>query len=165
MPLFIMNKLTSLGYPVDFCYIKYLIIILITMTKSDLDELTYDIIGAAIEVHSNLGPGLLESIYHECMKIELTNRNIPFRTEMSVPVTYGGQLLESILRCDLYIADSIVVELKATKVIEPIFEAQLLTYMKLLDAPKGILINFNCTNIFREGQKTIVNELYRNLQE
>lgn len=135
------------------------------MTKSYLDELTYNVIGAAIEVHSNLGPGLLESIYHECMKIELAKRNISFKTEMSIPVTYHGQMLETILRCDLYVANSLVVELKATKKIEPIFEAQLLTYMKLLKSPKGILINFNCTNIFREGQKTLVNERYRMLSE
>ena len=122
------------------------------MTKSYLDQLTYDIIGAAIEVHNQLGPGLLESIYHECMKIELKNRNIPFKTEMTVPV-------------DLYVADSIVVELKAAKALEPIFEAQLLTYMKLLDSPKGVVINFNCLNIFREGQKTLVNKLYQKLQE
>lgn len=135
------------------------------MTKSYLDQLTYDIIGAAIEVHNNLGPGLLESIYHECMKIELRSRNIPFEAEMSVPVFYDGHPLETVLRCDLYVAESIVVELKATKVIERIFEAQTLTYMKLLDSPKGVLINFNCRNIFHEGQKTFVNELYRNLQE
>ncbi|MNK02177.1 hypothetical protein D3C87_199970 [compost metagenome] len=135
------------------------------MTKSYLDQLTYDIIGAAIEVHNQLGPGLLESIYHECMKIELMNRNISFRTEMSVPVFYDAKQLTTVLRCDLYVADSIVVELKAAKAIEPIFEAQLLTYMKLLHAPKGVLINFNCMNIFREGQKTLVNSLYRKLQE
>lgn len=135
------------------------------MTKSYLDQLTYDIIGAAIEVHNELGPGLLESIYHECMKIELMDRGISFETEMVVPLRYAGRPLETILRCDLYVAGSIVVELKATKSIEPLFEAQLLSYMKLLDAPKGILINFNCTNIFREGQKTLVNERYRNLQE
>lgn len=135
------------------------------MTKSYLDQLTYDIIGAAIEVHNNLGPGLLESIYHECMKIELRSRNIPFKTEMPVPVFYDGRPLETVLRCYLYVANSIVVELKAAKVIEPIFEAQTLTYMKLLDSPKGVLINFNCGNIFHEGQKTFVNELYRNLQE
>lgn len=139
-------------------------IIPIIMTKSYLNQLTYDIIGAAIEAHHQLGPGLLESIYHECMKIELTNRNIPFRTEMVVPVIYDQQKLETVLRCDLYVADSVVVELKAAKAIEPIFEAQLLTYMKLLDSPKGVLINFNCTNIFREGQKTLVNSLYRELE-
>ena len=135
------------------------------MTKSYLDQLTYDIIGAAIEVHSHLGPGLLESIYHECMKFELMDRGISFKTEMSVPLSYSGRMLETVLRCDLYVANSIVIEFKATKSIEPIFEAQLLSYMKLLDAPKGILINFNCTNIFREGQKTFVNERYRSLLE
>lgn len=135
------------------------------MTKSYLDQLTYNIIGAAIEVHSQLGPGLLESIYHECMKIELIDRGIPFETEMTVPLNYGGRPLETVLRCDLYVSKSVVVELKAAKSIEPIFEAQLLSYMKLLDAPKGILINFNCTNIFREGQKTLVSERYQNMQE
>ena len=90
------------------------------MTKSYLDQLTYEIIGAAIEVHTQLGPGLLESIYHECMKIELTNRSIPFRTEMSVPISYNDQILETVLRCDLYVADSVVVELKAVKAFEPI---------------------------------------------
>ena len=135
------------------------------MTKSDLLDLTYKINGAAIEVHSHLGPGLLESIYHECMKFELMDRGISFKTEMSVPLSYSGRMLETVLRCDLYVANSIVIELKATKSIEPIFEAQLLSYMKLLDAPKGILINFNCTNIFREGQKTFVNERYRSLLE
>jgi len=85
------------------------------MTKSYLDQLTYDIIGAAIEVHSQLGPGLLESIYHKCMKIELAKRDISFETEMTVPVFYNDQQLETILRCDLYIENSVVVELKAAK--------------------------------------------------
>ncbi|WP_294679873.1 GxxExxY protein [uncultured Fluviicola sp.] len=135
------------------------------MTKSYLDQLTYDIIGAAIKVHSQLGPGLLESIYHKCMKIELAERGISFKTEMTVPIFYNGQELETVLRCDLYVENSVVVELKAAKAIEPIFEAQLLTYMKLLDSPKGILLNFNSTNIFREGQKTFVNEKYRVLHD
>jgi GxxExxY protein len=135
------------------------------MTKAYLDQLTYDIIGAAIEVHTQLGPGLLESIYHECMKIELTKRGIQFKTEMSVPVFYGEQRLETVLRCDLYVEDSIVVELKAAKSIEPIFEAQLLTYMSLLDSPKGVLINFNCMSIFHGGQKTLVSSKYRMLLE
>lgn len=153
------------GYYTGFCYINIRIIIPISMTKSYLDQLTYDIIGVAIEVHRQLGPGLLESIYHECMKIELEERGISFETEMAIPVFYSGQQLETVLRCDLYIEDSMVVELKAVKAIEPIFEAQLLTYMKLLDSPKGILINFNCTNIFREGQRTLVNERYKMLSE
>lgn len=136
-----------------------------TITKTKLDQLTYEIIGAAIEVHRQLGPGLLESIYHECLKIELKIRGIPFITEMPVPVWYEGEKLETILRCDLFIDNAIVVELKSVKHLEPIFDAQLLTYMKLLKAPKGVLINFNCMSIFREGQKTIVNELFRELPE
>lgn len=134
-------------------------------TKANLNQLTYEIIGAAIEVHAQLGPGLLESIYHECLKIELESRDIFFETEMSVPVYYDGRKLETTLRCDLFVEQSIVIELKAVKQFDPIFEAQLLTYMKLLKAPKGILINFNCMNIFKEGQKTLVNELYRRLPE
>jgi GxxExxY protein len=136
-----------------------------TLTKTKLDQLTYDIIGAAIEVHSELGPGLLESIYHECMKIELKSRGIRFKTELNVPVYYDGKLLETTLRCDLLVEDSIVVELKSVKKFEPVFDAQLMTYMKLLNVPKGILINFNCVSIFKEGQKTIVNELFRDLPE
>jgi GxxExxY protein len=135
------------------------------LTKTKLDRLTYEILGAAIEVHSELGPGLLESIYHECMKIELQSRGIPFKTEMNVPVYYDDKKLETNLRCDLLIADAIVVELKSVKQLEPVFNAQLMTYMKLLKVPKGILINFNCLSIFKEGQKTIVNELFRDLPE
>jgi GxxExxY protein len=136
-----------------------------TLTKTKLDQLTYDIVGAAIEVHSELGPGLLESIYHECMKIELKSRGIRFKSELNVPVYYDGELLETTLRCDFFVEDSIVVELKAVKKFEPVFDAQLMTYMKLLNVPKGILINFNCVSIFKEGQKTIVNELFRDLPE
>jgi GxxExxY protein len=135
------------------------------LTKTKLNQLTYEIIGAAIEVHSQLGPGLLESIYHECMKIELKTRAIPYETEMIIPVYYDDRKLETTLRCDLFIANSIVVELKSVKQFEPIFDAQLITYMKLLNAPKGLLINFNCTSIFKEGQKTLVNELFRKLPE
>ncbi|HLP54411.1 MAG TPA: GxxExxY protein [Fluviicola sp.] len=136
-----------------------------TITKTKLDQLTYAIIGAAIDVHERLGPGLLESIYHECLKIELTIREISFQTEMVVPVWYEGKRLETTLRCDLFVEDCIVVELKSVSKMEPIFDAQLMTYMKLLNVPKGILINFNCMNIFREGQKTIVNKLFRDLAE
>lgn len=136
-----------------------------TLTKTKLNQLTYEILGAAIEVHSELGPGLLESIYHDCMKIELHSRGIQFQTEMNVPVYYDNKKLETTLRCDLLIAEAIVVELKSVKQLEPVFDAQLMTYMKLLKVPKGILINFNCLSIFKEGQKTIVNELFRSLPE
>ena len=133
------------------------------MTKLELDQLTYKIIGAAIEVHKTLGPGLLESAYHKCMKHELTLRGIPFSSELSVNINYKGYQLEAGLRCDLLIDDKIVVELKATEDMVSIFETKLLTYMRLLEKPKGILINFNCKNLFDQGQWTYVNQFFRNL--
>jgi len=135
------------------------------LTKKYLNNLTYEIIGAAIEVHKALGPGLLESVYHKCVKQELFVRKLSYSSELIVPVSYKGIDVEAELRCDLLIEDSIVVELKAADAIAPVYEAQLLTYMKLLQKPKGILINFNCANLFKEGQKTFVNELFRDLKE
>jgi GxxExxY protein len=138
---------------------------LLHTTKAALDQLTYEIIGAAIHVHKTLGPGLLESIYHQCLKIELEDRGIEFKTEHAVCVLFNERKLETTLGCDLFIEDKIVVELKAVNQLQPLYEAQLLTYMKLLHAPKGILINFNCVNLFNQGQKTNVNELFRSLPE
>ena len=130
------------------------------LTKKYLDGLTYEIIGSAIEVHKIMGRGLLESVYHQCLKEELLHRKINFLTEMKVPVVYKGKSLDVDFRCDLFVEQTIVVELKSVQEIVPIYEAQLLTYMKLLQCPKGILINFNCSNIFKEGQKTFVNEYF-----
>ena len=133
------------------------------MTQKHMDDLTYSIIGAAIEVHKIMGKGLLESVYHQCLKEELTLRNINFVSEMKIPIIYKEKELESDFRCDLLVENLIVVELKAVTEMHPIFEAKLLTYMKLLKSPKGILINFNSYNIFKEGQKTFVNEYYKKL--
>lgn len=135
------------------------------MTKKELDELTYKIVGAAIEVHKSLGPGLLESVYHKCLKQEFFLRKLSYASEFLVPVSYKGIEIDTELRCDFLIDDKIVVELKAIDAIAPVHEAQLLTYMKLLEKPKGILINFNCVNLFNEGQRTFVNEYFRSLPE
>ena len=134
------------------------------MTQHEIDSLSFNIIGAAIEVHRALGPGLVESVYHKCMMKELQLRNLTHESEMRVNVEYKGETIETGLRCDLLVEDSIVVELKAVTEIHPIFEAQLMTYMKLLKKPKGILINFHCNNIARSGQRTYVNQLYRELK-
>lgn len=130
------------------------------ITESYLDKLTYEVVGAAIEVHKAMGRGLLESVYHQCMIEELLHRKINFLTELKVPVVYKGKQLDLDFRCDFYIENCLVVELKSLQQIMPSHEAQLLTYMKLLKSPKGILINFNCSNIFKEGQKTYVNEFF-----
>ena len=133
------------------------------ITQKYLDELTYEIIGSAIEVHKAMGPGLLENIYHLCLIEELSQRKINFSTELKVPVHYKNKELKIDFRCDLFIENCIVAELKSVSTINPIHEAQLLTYMKLLKSPKGILISFNCFNIFKEGQKTFVNEYFKQL--
>lgn len=133
------------------------------MDRVTLKNLVYKVNGAAIEVHKSLGPGLLESVYHKCLKHELTIREVGFKSEMLVPVYYKDLLIETELYCDLFIEGYLVVELKAIEKVLPIHEAQLLTYMKLLDAPMGLMINFNCLNIYEAGQKTYVNELYRYL--
>src|SRR5690606_29341118 len=127
------------------------------ITKRYLDELTYEIVGGAIEVHKIMGRGLLESVYHQCLKEELLHRKINFLTEMRIPVSYKGRMLDIDFRCDLFVEGCVVVELKAVQEMTKVFEAQLLSYMKLLKSPKGILINFNCSNIF--GSTTNLMEL------
>ena len=134
-------------------------------TKKYLNELSYQLIGAAIDVHRELGPGLLESVYEKCFKKELLLRQIDFQSQLKVPVSYKGLEVDTELRLDLLAEELIVVELKAVEAIIPVHEAQLLTYMKLLNKPKGIIINFNCTNIFKEGQRTMVNGLFANLPD
>ena len=136
-----------------------------TLTKSYLKDLVYQVNGAAIEVHKALGPGLLESVYHKCLKHELAIRNIKFQSELVIPINYKGLQLDAELRCDLLVEGVLPVELKATEGVNPIHEAQLLTYMKLLELPKGLLINFNVTNLYNDGQRTYVNELFRNLDD
>ena len=97
------------------------------MTQKYIDDLSFNIVGAAVEVHKSLGVGLLESINHKCLEQELTLRNISFKTEMTVPVFYKGMNAETNLRCDLFVQECIVVELKAIEKVLPIHEAQLMT--------------------------------------
>jgi len=130
------------------------------LTQKYIDELTYGIIGCAIEVHKYLGPGLMESVYEKCFVRELFLQDLNYSRQLLVPVEYKGMQLEGELRLDVLVEDIILVELKAIDGLLPVHEAQVLTYMKLMQKPKGILINFNCMNIFKEGQKTFVNELY-----
>lgn len=133
------------------------------MTQKGIDKLSYDIIGFAIEVHKELGPGLLESVYEKCL-IHLFKRNgYHIQSQQTVPLFFQGLELDCELRYDILVNDLIIIELKTVEALLPIHEAQLLTYLRLLQKPKGILINFNCTNIFKEGQRTFVTEMYRNL--
>lgn len=133
------------------------------ITKKFIDELEYLVTGACIEVHKILGPGLLESVYHDCLLHELSLQEIPYVSNSRVLVEYKGLEIESTLRADIFVDGCFVIEVKAVRELIPIYDAQLLTYMKLLQAPKGILVNFCCTNIVQNGKKSFVNEFYRNL--
>ena len=130
------------------------------VTQKYLDELTYKIIGCAIEVHKHLGPGLLESVYEKCLAREFLLQGIEFKNQVWLPINYKGLELDTELRLDFLVENLILVKSKARESMLPVHGAQILTYMKLMKKPKGILINFNCTNIFKEGKKTFVNEYY-----
>jgi GxxExxY protein len=122
-------------------------------TRSSLgllsESLTEAIIGAAIEVHRQLGPGLLESVYEECMCEELRMRNIPFRSQIELPVVYKGRETGGKYRIDLIVADEVVVELKSVERFLSVHEAQLLSYLKLTGKRVGLLINFNVSVLHR----------------
>lgn len=133
------------------------------MIQKDIDKLSYDIIGYAIEVHKELGPGLLESVYEKCLVHLLKQNGYHVQSQQTVPLFFKGLELDCELRYDILVNNLVIVELKTVDALLPIHEAQLLTYLRLLQKPKGILINFNCTNIFKEGQRTFVTEMYRNL--
>ncbi|HEX3091928.1 MAG TPA: GxxExxY protein [Candidatus Angelobacter sp.] len=107
------------------------------------EDLTREIIGASIEVHKNVGPGLLEGVYEECLCHELKLRNLKFERQIIVPVSYKGVALDCGYRLDLLVEDTVILELKSVDRMHPIFEAQLLTYMRMLQKPVGLLINFN----------------------
>jgi GxxExxY protein len=107
------------------------------------NELTEEVIGAAIEVHRALGPGLLESAYELCLCRELTLREVPFERQRPLPIEYKGLKLDAGYRVDLVVANTVVVEVKAVRKLEPIHEAQLLSYLRLGGWTYGLLINFH----------------------
>jgi GxxExxY protein len=133
------------------------------LTQKYLNELTRTILGAAIEVHKELGPGLLESIYEKCLIHCINEKGLQIISQQKVPIVFKGLFLDYHLRFDMLVEDSVIVEVKTVEYLMPIHEAQLLTYLKLLEKPKGILINFNCINIFKEGQRTLVTQQYAKL--
>jgi GxxExxY protein len=122
-----------------------------TRRKFVLEDLTEQIIGAAIEVHKVLGPGLLESAYEECLCHELNLHGITFRRQIEVPVIYKGVSLDCGYRLDLLVEDGVIIELKCADRILPVHEAQLLTYMKLLKKPVGFVFNFHRETFTRGG--------------
>ena len=123
----------------------------------EINEITEKVIGAAIEVHRHLGPGLLESAYEECLCYELNQAGLRFERQVHLPIRYKGILLQSAHRMDLVVEEAVVVELKATEDMPPLYSAQVLTYLRSAQIQVGLLINFNVP-VLRDGVKRIVNE-------
>lgn len=121
----------------------------------ETERLASEIVDAAYKVHAALGPGLMESVYEACVCHELRKRQMPFQTQVSLPIVYDGLRLQAGLRLDLLVDKSVIVELKAVEQMHPIFQAQLLTYLKLTGIRLGLLINFNVP-VIKDGIKRIV---------
>ncbi len=132
------------------------------ITQRYICDISYKIIGCAIEVHRQLGPGLLESVYEACLIEEMRNSGLFVKSQIYVPLFYKEKDLGGSLKLDLLVNDLIIVEEKAVEMMIPLYKAQLLSYLKLTGKPKGLLINFNCENI-REQLISLVTKEFAKL--
>jgi GxxExxY protein len=124
------------------------------------EHITAQIISTSMKIHSDIGPGMLESVYRRCLQQELINAGVSVRAEVALPVLYNGLHLESGFRLDLLVENTVIVELKAIEAILPIHKAQLLTYLRFANMPLGLLLNFNVLHL-RDGIKRVINNRYR----
>lgn len=127
-----------------------------TFVEYQEQELTHKIIAAAIEVHRNLGPGLLESAYRFCLALELENMGIHFKQEVVTPLIYRNRKLDCGFRADFLVEDKVILELKAIEGLLPVHEAQLLTYLRLMNKQVGLLINFNESSLKKGIQRCVL---------
>lgn len=122
---------------------------------ADVEALAASVVDAAFQVHKALGPGLLESVYETCLCYELKQRGIPFKSQVALPIRYNGLTLDNGLRLDMLVDDKLVVELKAVEKMQTLYDAQLLTHLKLSGLRLGLLVNFNSI-LIKDGIKRIV---------
>ncbi len=127
------------------------------LSMEELNKITEAIIGAAIEVHKQLGPGLLESAYRECLRYELLQRGYLALQEVPLPLTYKGLHLDCGYRLDLLVNEAVIVEVKSVSDLAPVYEAQLLSYLKISGGKVGLLLNFNVRILARGGIKRLAN--------
>ena len=126
------------------------------MKREELNRLSGIVLDSAIEVHRNLGPGLLESVYETCLCKEFDLRKTNYQRQVSLPIKYKGEQLDADYRIDILVENEIIIELKSVDIMHPVFKAQLLTYLKLANKNLGILINFNVPKLV-DGFKRMVN--------
>ncbi|MFN7115398.1 MAG: GxxExxY protein [Saprospiraceae bacterium] len=134
-------------------------------TQKQVNSIAYEIVGCAIEVHRELGPGLLENVYEWCLLEELERQGFEVHAQVQVPILYKGKSIPHPLRIDLLVEQIVIVEIKAVENILPVHEAQLLSYLKLCNKPKGLLINFHCNNIVQKGLIPLVTEQFTLLKK
>jgi GxxExxY protein len=128
----------------------------VLVDRNTVNDLSNMVIGAAIEVHRVMGPGLMESVYEECLGFELSTRGIPVATQVPTPLQYKGHDLKAVYRADMIVDKHLLVEIKSVDKLAPIHDSQVLTYLKLADLPIGLLLNFNET-LLKNGIKRLVN--------
>jgi len=126
------------------------------MNKEQINKLSGIILDSSIEVHKILGPGLLESVYEICLCKEFDLRGVRYKRQVTLPIEYKGEELDADFRIDILVEDEIIIELKSVEILHPVFEAQLLTYLKLADKRLGLLINFNVPRLI-DGFKRMIN--------
>jgi GxxExxY protein len=126
------------------------------MLEKDRNNLSKYILDACIEVHKELGPGLLESVYEICLCKELSARGVNYKRQVSIPVVYKDTILDADFKIDILVENEIIIELKAVEIVLPVHQAQLLTYLKLYNKRLGLLINFNAPKLI-DGFKRIIN--------
>ena len=126
------------------------------MNKEQINKLSGIILDSSIEVHKILGPGLLESVYEICLCKEFDLRGVRYKRQVTLPIEYKGEELDADFRIDILVEDKIIIELKSVEILHPVFEAQLLTYLKLADKRLGLLINFNVPRLI-DGFKRMIN--------
>jgi GxxExxY protein len=142
-------------FPATFA-VAHVLLLESGMLTASFNAVTSEIIGAAIEVHRILGPGLLESLYLQCLQLELTQRGQSYMAQVVVPIAYKGKDLGTCHRLDLIVDERVVVEVKSVDVVAPVHRAQLLTYLKLTSSPVGLLINFNEARLV-DGVHRVIN--------
>lgn len=128
------------------------------MNEQEINIISGKILDSAIEVHRNLGPGLLESVYETCLCKEFDMRTISYQRQVVIPIKYKGEFVNTHLKIDVLVENEIVLELKSVEIMHPVFSAQLLSYLRLTEKKLGLLINFNVPKLIN-GFKRIVNKL------
>ena len=132
--------------------------------EGGINQITNKIIGAAIEVHRNLGPGLFETVYEQCLCYEFELRNVDFKRQMYMPIVYKGKTFENGFRADLLVEGQVIVELKAVNSLLPVHETQILNYLRLAKLDIGLIINFNVP-VLKEGIKRVISARRENCCE